>query len=49
MLELEINPETVTYRLAEGNRLTFQHQGQEITLSGEESKSMRIDFQTHHP
>ena len=49
MLEVEINPEIATYRLAEGDRLTFLHRGQEITLSEGESKSLRIDFQTDHP
>jgi alpha,alpha-trehalose phosphorylase len=47
VLEVEISAEAATYRLREGERLTFQHRDQEITLSEGESKSVHIDFQTH--
>jgi alpha,alpha-trehalose phosphorylase len=47
VLEVEIKAETATYRLREGEQLTFQHWDQEITLSEGESKSVRIDSQTH--
>ncbi len=33
LLEVEIRPEAVTYALAEGDELTFQHEGNEIRLS----------------
>jgi alpha,alpha-trehalose phosphorylase len=40
VLEVEIKAETATYRLREGEQLTFRHWDREITLSEGESKSI---------
>jgi alpha,alpha-trehalose phosphorylase len=47
VLEVEIEAEAATYRLREGEPLTFRHWDQEITLSEGTFKSVQIDFQTH--
>jgi alpha,alpha-trehalose phosphorylase len=44
LLEVDIQPDTATYRLRAGQKLTFHHQNQEITLSEGASKSVKIDF-----
>jgi alpha,alpha-trehalose phosphorylase len=49
VLEVEIRAETATYRLREGESLTFHHRDQEITLCGGEAKSVHIDFQMTLP
>lgn len=46
VLEIEIKAETATYRLRKGKQLTFQHQGQELSLAEGESRSLQLDFQT---
>jgi alpha,alpha-trehalose phosphorylase len=43
-LEVEIKPDTALYWLREGERLTFQHRDQEITLSEGQSKSVPLDL-----
>jgi alpha,alpha-trehalose phosphorylase len=45
VLEVDIQPETATYLLRSGEKLSFRHQGQAITLSEGASKSVKIDFQ----
>jgi alpha,alpha-trehalose phosphorylase len=47
VLEVEIKAQAATYRLREGEQLTFQHWEQEITLSEGESRSIHLDDQTH--
>jgi alpha,alpha-trehalose phosphorylase len=47
VLEVRIRSEAATYRLREGEQLTFRHRDQEITLSEGESQSVPIDFQSH--
>jgi alpha,alpha-trehalose phosphorylase len=44
LLEVGITAEVATYRLREGEPLTFQHRDQEITLSEGESKSIPIEI-----
>ncbi len=45
VLEVDIQPETATYLLRSGEKLSFRHQDQDITLSEGASKSVKIDFQ----
>ncbi|MCL5670669.1 MAG: glycoside hydrolase family 65 protein, partial [Acidobacteria bacterium] len=42
MLEVEINADVATYRLREGDQLTFYHRDQQITLSQDASKSVAL-------
>jgi alpha,alpha-trehalose phosphorylase len=46
LLEVGITAEVATYRLREGEPLTFQHRDQEISLSKGESRSVAIEVQT---
>ena len=47
VLEVEIRVETATYRLRQGEQLTFHHCDQKIILSEGESQCLSIDFETH--
>ncbi len=46
VLEVEIKPETVSYCLREGNRLTFRHRDREIRLSEGASETIPLDVRT---
>jgi alpha,alpha-trehalose phosphorylase len=41
MLEVEIGPEEVEYRLREGERLVFRHETEEVQLTPEHSRAVR--------
>jgi alpha,alpha-trehalose phosphorylase len=43
VLEVEIRAQTACYRLRKGEKLTFHHWDQEITLFEGESKIIQID------
>jgi alpha,alpha-trehalose phosphorylase len=49
VLEVEIKEDTATYLLREGERLTFRHWDQEITVSEGESKSVAMNFSNSSP
>lgn len=47
LLDVEIKADAVTYKLREGEQLTFHHQDREITLSERAFKSVHLDSPAH--
>jgi alpha,alpha-trehalose phosphorylase len=45
LLDIEISPDSTTYKLREGNGLTIRHDGEDITLSSETPAIVRPTLQ----